>query len=47
LIDAALKNGGRDNVTVIIVSALASALDKSIVGELKNEINKDTLTPEE
>jgi protein phosphatase len=47
LIDAALKNGGRDNVTVIIVSVLAPALEKSIVGELKNETNKDTLIPEE
>lgn len=45
LVNAAIDNGGNDNVSVIVISASANALDKPLVDASKNEINKDTLIP--
>ncbi len=46
LIDAALTSGGRDNVSVVIISATATAGEKPQSGKPKKEVDKDTLIPE-
>jgi len=47
LVDAALESGGRDNVSVIVISAPSSADEKPQSDESKGELNKDTLIPED
>ncbi len=46
LIDAALTSGGRDNVSIVIISATAAASEKPQADESKREVDKDTLIPE-
>ena len=47
LVDAAVENGGNDNVTVIVISASADAPEKSAVDSLMVEMSRDTLVPDE
>jgi len=47
LVSAAIDNGGNDNVSVIIVSASADALEKLLLDESQKEKNRDTLVPDE
>jgi len=47
LVDAALDNGGGDNITVVVISASGMAPDKTNSDELQNSVDKDTLVPDE
>ncbi len=46
LIDAALVSGGRDNVSVIVISAAGTASEKPQSDKSKKEVDEDTLVPE-
>lgn len=46
LVDAALYNGGHDNISVIIISASSVALDNPTVNKTQKDTNKDTLIPD-
>jgi serine/threonine protein phosphatase PrpC len=45
LVDAALDNGGSDNITVIVISAGSDAPDKPVSQAAQHKIDKDTLIP--
>ena len=45
LVEAAIDNGGKDNVSVIVVSASGDAMEKSVADSLQNEMSEDTLIP--
>jgi len=47
LVDAALNNGGNDNVSVIVISAPDDAPEKPEADSLYSEIGKETLVPDE
>lgn len=45
LVEAAIDNGGKDNVSVIVVSASSDAAEKPAVDFVQSEMDKDTLVP--
>ena len=47
LVAAAIDNGGKDNVSVIVISAPDGALEKPVGRFLQGEVSKDTLIPDE
>ncbi len=47
LVAAAIENGGHDNVSVIVISAPESAVEKTTKETLLNELDKDTLVPDQ
>lgn len=47
LLAAAIYNGGKDNVTAIVISAGYAAPEKTAVESLPDERNKDTLVPDQ
>ncbi len=47
LVAAAIDNGGKDNVSVIVIAAPDDALEKPVGRFLQGEKSKDTLVPDE
>lgn len=47
LVNAAIDNGGNDNVSVIIIAAPDDAVEKSPAEVLQKKLDKDTLIPDE
>jgi len=47
LVDAAINNGGNDNVSVIVISASDDAAEKPAANFIHSEVSKDTLVPDE
>jgi serine/threonine protein phosphatase PrpC len=47
LVAAALDNGGRDNVSVIVISATENATEKSGLDLPEKDVDSDTLVPNE
>jgi PPM family protein phosphatase len=47
LVDAAIDNGGTDNVSVIVIAASADAVEKPKVDPSQGEVSKDTLIPDD
>jgi len=47
LVDAAIDNGGSDNVSVVVISAPDDALERPMSDPVQVEVSKDTLVPDE
>ena len=47
LVEAAIDNGGNDNVSVIVISAPVDAPQKPAIDSSHSEMSKDTLVPDE
>jgi PPM family protein phosphatase len=47
LVDAAIDNGGKDNVSVIVIAASGDALEKPTLDPSSDEVSKDTLIPDD
>ncbi len=47
LVDAAIDNGGNDNVSVIVISAPGDAREKPVMDVSQHEVSKDTLVPDQ